>query len=129
MALLDKMFVEIVCSDFVLEIIREDQIIEITVQSSDLFLIFFWRFWSHFDDLANSIDVVSEGQATKYFEKGNDEPFNIVGWNDLSEPNCRKNGGSPVPPYDVLIKIAVVVEIRAIQPHNRNVQRFFNSGH
>jgi hypothetical protein len=129
MFLLNKVFVEVVSTYLVLKIVGKDQVVEITIKLSYLFFVFLGRFSSHFDDLSNSVDIVPKRQAAEYFQERNNESFDIIGRNDLSEPNRRENGGSPVPSNDILVKIAAKVNVGVIQPNNRNVKQPLYSGH
>lgn len=86
----------------------QGKIIKIPIKFSDLFLVFFWSLWSHFDDFSYCIDKVAKGHAAAYFYYWYNKSFDIIGWNDLSEPNCWQNCCSPVPSKDIFFDIGAV---------------------
>ena len=127
--MLNEVFVEVVSTYLVLKIVGKDQVVQIAIQLSYFFFVFLGRFSSHFDDLSNSVDIVPKRQAAEYFQERDNESFDIIGRNDLSEPNRREDGGSPVPSNDILIEVAAKVNVGVIQPNNRNMKQPLNSGH
>lgn len=67
MNLFDYLFVKVLCSDFVFNLVRDGHIMKVSFEFSHFFSVFFFRLGLEFDDFSDGIDEVAEGHAADNF--------------------------------------------------------------
>jgi hypothetical protein len=100
-----------------------------------LLLIFFFRLASQFNECTDNVDEVSEGHAAYDLNNRNEKSFVVVcniitvtfGCN-FAKSNSRKNGGSPIPADDVLIKIGIEFDAVIRNPSGFNIAACLDYG-